>query len=72
MNKSSALANWTPEQIALDKKWAETWKLAAKDLERIRRNEIRELDTYKTISTLRLGGYTRPSYAAGPWSGLIV
>src|SRR5688500_234474 len=29
MNKSSALADWTPEQIALGKKWVETWKLAA-------------------------------------------
>jgi hypothetical protein len=47
MKKSSALADWTPEQIALGKKWVETWKLAAVDLERIKRKEIRELDTYK-------------------------
>jgi len=44
MNKPSALSNWTPEQIAVGKKWVETWKLAAADLERIRRKEIRELD----------------------------
>jgi hypothetical protein len=43
MNKSSALANWTPEQIALGKRWVETWRLAGEDLERIRRKEIREL-----------------------------
>jgi hypothetical protein len=49
MNKSSALADWTPEQLALGKRWVETWKLAAVDLERIKRKEIRELDTYKTI-----------------------
>ena len=30
----------------------ETWKLAARDLERIRRAEIRELDTYKTLALL--------------------
>jgi hypothetical protein len=72
MNKSSALANWTPEQVALGRKWVETWKLAATDLERIRRQEIRGLDTYKTISLLSgSADYTRPPYAPRPWSGLI-
>lgn len=72
MNKSSALAGWTPEQIALGKKWAETWRLAAKDLERIRRKEIRELDTYKTISLLcGSADYTQAPYAPKPWSGLV-
>ena len=72
MNKSDALADWTPEQIALGKKWVETWKLAAVDLERIKRKEIRELDTYKTIALL-CGNrdYTKPPYAPKPWSGLI-
>jgi hypothetical protein len=72
MNKLSALADWTPEEIALGKKWVETWKLAAEDLERIKRKEIRELDTCKTISLL-LGDadYTKPPYAPKPWSGLI-
>ena len=70
--KKSALADWTPEQIALGKKWAETWKLAAVDLERIKRKEIREFDTYKTIALL-CGDrdYTKPPYAPKPWSGLI-
>jgi hypothetical protein len=72
MNKPSALANWTPEQLALGKKWVETWRLAGQDLERIRRKEIRELDTYKTISLLcKSADYTRPPYAPKPWSGLI-
>ena len=46
MKKPSALANWTPEEIALGKKWVEIWKLAAVDLERIKRKETRELDNY--------------------------
>ena len=72
MNKSSALSNWTPEQVALGKRWAETWRLAAEDLERIRRKEIRELDTYKTIRLLcRPADYTQPPYAPKPWSGLV-
>jgi hypothetical protein len=52
MTKSSSLANWTLEQVAFGKKWAETWRLAAADLEHIKRKEIRELDTYKTIALL--------------------
>ena len=72
MKRSSALADWTPEQLALGKRWVETWKLAAVDLERIKRKEIRELDTYKTISLLcGTADYTKPPYAPKPWSGLI-
>ena len=72
MKKSSALANWTPEQIALGKKWVETWKLAAADLERIKRKEIRELDTYKTIELLcGSADHTKAPYAPKPWSGLV-
>ena len=47
MNTPSALADWTPEEIALGKKWVEAWRLAREDLERFKRKEIRELDTYK-------------------------
>ena len=72
MNKPSAFDGWTPEQLALAKKWVETWKLAAVDLERIRRKEIRELDTYKAISLLcGPADYTKPPYAPKPWSGLV-
>ena len=72
MKKASALADWTPEEIALGKKWVETWKLAAEDLERIKRKEIRELDTSKTIALLcGPRDYTKPPYAPKPWSGLI-
>ena len=72
MKKSSALADWTSEQLALGKRWVETWKLAAVERERIRRKEIRELDTYKTIALLcGTADYTKPPYAPKPWSGLI-
>ena len=72
MSKSSNLDNWTPEERALARKWMETWKLAAVDLERIRRKEIRELDTYKTIELLCTSrDYTKPPYEPKPWSGLI-
>lgn len=70
--KPSALAAWTPEQIALGKRWVETWRLAGVDLERMRRKEIRELDTCRAMA--RLCGpadYTRPPRAPRPFSGLV-
>jgi len=71
-DQPSALADWTPEQIALGKRWVETWQLAAADLERMRRKEIRELDTYKAIHLLcGSADYTHPPYAPEPWSGLV-
>ena len=72
MKKPPALADWTPEQIALGKKYVQTWKRAAVELERIKRKEIRKLDTYQTISLLcGDADYTKPPYAPKPWSGLI-
>ena len=68
---TSALADWTSEQIALGKRWVETWKLAGADLERIRRKELRELDTRQTIALLcGPADYTRPPRAPKPSSGL--
>jgi hypothetical protein len=70
--KPSALSSWTPEQIALGKRWVETWKLAGADLERIRRQELRQLDTFRAIEMLcGTGDYTRPPRAPGPSSGLV-
>ncbi len=70
--KSSPLEGWTPEQIALTKRWVETWKRAGKELERIRRQELRQLDTCRTIELL-CGDfdYTVPPRAPKPTSGLV-
>jgi hypothetical protein len=71
-NKPSALASWTAEQIADGKRWVETWKLAGADLERIRRKELRELDTYQAIALLcGPADYTRPPRAPKAFSGLV-
>ncbi|HEV8370563.1 MAG TPA: hypothetical protein VGQ39_21620 [Pyrinomonadaceae bacterium] len=68
----SALANWTSEQVTLGKMWVETWRLASEDLERIRRNELRALDSYKAISLLlHSADYTKAPYSPKPWSGLV-
>jgi hypothetical protein len=71
-NKRSSLANWTPEQIAVGRRWVETWKLAGEDLERIHRKELRELDTYRAIELLcGFADYTLPPRAPKPTSGLV-
>jgi len=70
--EESALADWTPEQIALGRRWVETWRLAGADLERIRRKELRELDTYRAIELLcGAADYSRPPRAPRPSSGLV-
>lgn len=50
--ENSALSDWTPEQIALGKRWAAAWKSAGEQLEQIRREELRSLNTYRTIEKL--------------------
>jgi len=68
----SALASWTPDQIAAGERWVETWRLAGQDLERIRRLELRKLDTYRTIEMLcGPRDYTRAPRAPQPTSGLV-
>ena len=60
-------ANWTPEQLALGKRWVETWKLAGTELERIRRHELRQLDTFRAIELLcGTADYTLPPRAPMP------
>jgi len=68
----SALSSWSPAEIANARKWVETWKLAGADLERIHRQELRQLDTYRTIELLcGPADYTQPPRAPKPWSGLV-
>lgn len=70
--KRSSLANWTPEQIAQGKQWVETWKNAGIELERIKREELRSLDTRRAIEMLcGDADYTKAPYAPLPTSGLI-
>jgi len=72
MEELSALSDWTPEQIALGKRWVQTWKLAGADLERIRRRELRELDNFRAIALLcGQADYTSPPWAPRPHSGLV-
>jgi hypothetical protein len=68
----SALRNWTPEQIANGKTAVEAWRRAEIELECVRREELRNLDTQKAIQLLcGPADYTIPPRAPKPTSGLI-
>jgi hypothetical protein len=68
----SEKSSMSPEELALGKKWGETWKAAGPILEKIRRDELRKLDTYKTISHL-CGpiDFTQEPFRPKPTSGLV-
>ncbi len=60
------------QELELTKKWVETWRRAGPELESIRRDEVRRLDAYKTISLLcGPADYTVAPRAPKPTSGLI-
>lgn len=68
----SALASWTPEEIAVGRHWVNAWKRAAPELERIRRVELRQLDAFHAIAQLcGTWNYREPPRAPKPTTGLI-
>jgi hypothetical protein len=68
----SALAGWTPEQIEIGRRWVAAWRAAGPELDRIRRQELRQLDTFKTIALLcGPADYRVPPRAPTPTSGLV-
>jgi len=68
----SALAGWTPAEIEIGKQWVETWEKTGIELERIRRSELRELDTFAAIVKLCADyDYRVPPRAPKPYSGLV-
>jgi hypothetical protein len=71
-SEPSPLASWSPEEVAQGRRWVKAWKDAGPALERIRRQELRDLDAYAAIALL-LGpaDYTVPPRAPKPTSGLV-
>lgn len=66
-----ALSSWTPEQVALGRRWVNAWKAAEPELERLRRKELRELDAQRAIRLLcGPADYRTPPRAPKPVSGL--
>lgn len=71
-SRPSALASWSAEQIALGRRWVKAWQNAGPRLERIRRQELRELDAYTAIALLcGPAGYRVAPRAPKPTSGLV-
>lgn len=71
-NHDSKPNGWTPEQIALGRRWVRVWQEAGPELERIRREELRSLDPEQAISLLcGPADYFTPPRAPKPTSGLI-
>ena len=72
MSFPGKLSAWSPELIALGKRWVNTWKEAGPELERIRREELRRMDPVLAISLLcGPADYTVPPRAPKPTSGLV-
>jgi len=72
MSEPSTLSNKSSEELALMKKWVETWKTTGPLLDKIHREELRNLDTFQAISNL-LGpiDFTQEPFRPKPTSGLI-
>ena len=66
------IANLSPDQIALARRWVKTWQEAGPRLERVRREELRRLDPQRAIALLcGEADYTVPPRAPRPTSGLV-
>ena len=66
------LADWSPDQIALARRWVKVWQQAGPRLERVRREELRRLDQQRAIALLcGEADYTVPPRARRPTSGLV-
>ena len=64
--------SWSLEQIEQGREWVAAWKRAGPELERVRREELRALDSYRAISLLMgPADYTVEPRAARPGSGLV-
>jgi hypothetical protein len=66
------LENWTPEQIEQGRRWVQAWREAGQGMERLRREELRRLDGYRTIALLcGPADYHVAPRAPKPTSGLV-
>ena len=69
---ASHLTNWTPDEIELARRWVQAWKEAGPELERLRREELRQLDPQRAIALLcGPADYRVPPRAPKPTSGLV-
>jgi hypothetical protein len=71
-SEDTGLAGWSSEQIAQGRLWVEAWRRAGPALERLRREELRRLDSRATIALLcGPADYRIAPRAPKPTSGLV-
>lgn len=71
-SEPSSLADWTPEQIALGRRWVRAWMDAGPELERLHREELVRLDPQRAIALLcGPADYRVAPRAPRPTSGLV-
>ncbi len=69
---SSSLKDWTPDEVALGRRWVQAWREAGREMERLRRKELRHLDAQRAIALLcGPADYHQPPRAPRPSSGLV-
>jgi glycine/D-amino acid oxidase-like deaminating enzyme len=69
---ANSAAELTTDEMAMARRWVQTWQAAAPELERLRREELRQLDPQRAIALLcGPADYTVPPRAPRPTSGLI-
>lgn len=72
MSETSALADWTPEQVAQGKRWVKGWAEAGAVMEQLRRDELRKTDTVQSLQRLA-GAFQSARHLGSPRSssGLV-
>ena len=69
---TSWLDKMTPEERASAKKYVDTWKVAGPILEKLRREELKKVDTYSSVQSLSGSfDFSVPPFCPKPTSGLI-
>jgi hypothetical protein len=69
---TTSLADWSPDEIELGRRWVQAWRAAGPELERLRREELRRLDGWQAISLLcGPADYHVPPRVARSTSGLV-
>jgi hypothetical protein len=73
MNRqASSLADWTPKQFAQGRLWVQAWKEAGAVMEKLRREDLRRLDSFRAIKLLcGPADYHVAPRAPKPTSGLV-
>ena len=68
----SPLRNWTPEEVALGRRWVQAWREAGPIMEQLRREELQRLDVKRAIALLcGPADYRIAPRAPRPTSGLV-